>query len=387
MNEALRETIPGALSFDAHVCADASRRRRNPLQASSVTISIDVTVRDAAYGDGASNSAIADGAQSAIIESATSGELSIAIVNAAVAGDPTTPLLPIEVSMSLPPTPVPTPTPTPEPTRPDRDIAALWLKVSLISLAVSTLGIVAFSVYISCQFGDKPKFYRGKIKAVLEGDNEFVIVFEGFVGDEKEENVAREDVKLVGKTSFTINTRAILAKCFPHSFPAEVEAIKTAEQDGLIQGADVNARKDLPNYQPIKFGNISTIAISWVDQVSDFLFGMTLLAFTPSQNAGNLQIMQILGAASLVWFFVCCVYNKVQLDRIRKENKVDTQFESDHAGLCVCAARIAAIRTASRNPSVSSQVRHNANPDARLPRPIDCLPMDGRKRKASLVPI
>ena len=77
---------------------------------------------------------------------------------------------------------------------------------------------------------------------------------------------------------------------------------------------------------------------------------MTLLAFTPSQNADNLQIMQIIGAASLVWFFLCCAYNKFQLDRIRKENRVDTQFESDHAGLCVCAARIATIRTPSRNP-------------------------------------
>ena len=108
MNAALLATVPGAVSFAAHECADARRRRRRLLQSSSVTVTTDATVRDAAYDDDASKSEIADGAQSAIAESAASGALGAAIVEQAAALDPTSPLRAVALSATLPPTPAPT---------------------------------------------------------------------------------------------------------------------------------------------------------------------------------------------------------------------------------------------------------------------------------------
>jgi hypothetical protein len=108
VNVALLGTVPGAMAFASHACSDESRRRRRLLQASSVTITTDATVRDAAYGDDASESDIAGGAQSALAESAASGALGAAIVEQAAALDPTSPLRAVALSATLPPTPAPT---------------------------------------------------------------------------------------------------------------------------------------------------------------------------------------------------------------------------------------------------------------------------------------
>ena len=73
--EAVQEQITLRSGARHHACADARRRHRRLLQSSSVTVTTDATVRDAAYDDDASKSEIADGAQSAIAESAASGAL------------------------------------------------------------------------------------------------------------------------------------------------------------------------------------------------------------------------------------------------------------------------------------------------------------------------
>merc|ERR1712185_267363 len=103
VNAALLATVPGAVSFAAHACADARRRRRRLLQASSVTVTTDATVRDAAYGDVTSDSDIADAATSAVADAAASGELSAAIIEHAAALDSTSPLRAVALSATLPP--------------------------------------------------------------------------------------------------------------------------------------------------------------------------------------------------------------------------------------------------------------------------------------------
>ena len=146
MNEALRPTIPGAMAFASHTCVDASRRRRRLLQASSVTVTTDATVRDAAYGDDASKSDIAGGAQSAVTESSASGTLGAAIANAAAALDPTSPLRAVTLSATLPPTPMPT---TPAPTTGDEDEGAA-ISPSLVFTGVSVaLGVVVILVGVA----------------------------------------------------------------------------------------------------------------------------------------------------------------------------------------------------------------------------------------------
>ena len=225
VNDALLLTILGAKSFASHECADAaSRRRRRLLQASSVTITTDATVRDAAYGDGTSKSDIADEAQSAVQEAAASGELGAAIVDAASALDPTSPLLGVELSTTLPPTPAPT--------RVDNNA---WEVGSLSFLALNAVCIVGFSVYMKR----------------------------------------------------TVGTSAITN------------------------------------------GNIVAISLGWIDQVSDLLFGVELVAFTPEGGG----FVQILGVLALVWFVGTAVYNYVMWQRIMKANQFDKALVGEHAEL------------------------------------------------------
>ena len=151
MNDALSSTVPGALAFATHACADASRRRRRLLQASSIIVTTDATVRDAAYADGASKSDIADGAQSAVAESAASGALGAAIIDAAAALDPTSPLRAVTLSVTLPPTPTPTLAPSSALEVDDDDDSAQsvvqWVVIAVV-LLVLAIGIasVAFMV-------------------------------------------------------------------------------------------------------------------------------------------------------------------------------------------------------------------------------------------------
>ena len=107
VNDALYSIIPGAVSFASHACADAGRRRRRPLQASSITITTDATVRDVAYGDDASKSDIVGGATSAVADAAASGALDEAIVERVATLDSTSPLRAVAMSVTLPPTPAP----------------------------------------------------------------------------------------------------------------------------------------------------------------------------------------------------------------------------------------------------------------------------------------
>jgi hypothetical protein len=69
--------------------------------------------------------------------------------------------------------------------------------------------------------------------------------------------------------------------------------------------------------QEITRGNITAISLGWIDQISDFLFGVELLLFTPAGGAA----VRLIGAVSLVWFVATAAFNYVMWRRILKDEK------------------------------------------------------------------
>ena len=76
-------------------------------------------------------------------------------------------------------------------------------------------------------------------------------------------------------------------------------------------------------------GNIVAISLGWIDQISDMLFGVELVAFTPEGG----EIVQIIGVVALVWFVGTAVYNHVMWQRIMKVNQYDKALVGEHAEL------------------------------------------------------
>jgi hypothetical protein len=69
--------------------------------------------------------------------------------------------------------------------------------------------------------------------------------------------------------------------------------------------------------QEITRGNIIAITLGWIDQISDFLFGVELLLFTPEGGA----IVRAIGAVALVWFALTALFNYVMWQRILKDEQ------------------------------------------------------------------
>ena len=110
VNSALASTLVGEVAFAEHACADSDARRRRLLE-TSITVSVDVSVRDAAFG-GASKAEIADSVQSTLAASVASGDLQDLITLNAAQLDPSSPLLFVtSMSATAPPTMSPTPAP------------------------------------------------------------------------------------------------------------------------------------------------------------------------------------------------------------------------------------------------------------------------------------
>ena len=108
VNSALASTLVGEVAFAEHACADSDARRRRLLE-TSITVSVDVSVRDAAFG-GASKAEIADSVQSTLAASVASGDLQELIALNAAQLDPSAPLLFVtSMSATAPPTMSPTP--------------------------------------------------------------------------------------------------------------------------------------------------------------------------------------------------------------------------------------------------------------------------------------
>jgi len=108
VNSALASTLVGEVAFAEHACADSDARRRRLLE-TSITVSVDVSVRDAAFG-GASKAEIADSVQSTLAASVASGDLQELIALNAAQLDPSSPLLFVtSMSATAPPTMSPTP--------------------------------------------------------------------------------------------------------------------------------------------------------------------------------------------------------------------------------------------------------------------------------------
>ena len=108
VNSALASTLVGEVAFAEHACADSDARRRRLLE-TSITVSVDVSVRDAAFG-GASKAEIADSVQSTLAASVASGDLQELIALNAAQLDPSSPLLFVtSMSATVPPTMSPTP--------------------------------------------------------------------------------------------------------------------------------------------------------------------------------------------------------------------------------------------------------------------------------------
>ena len=108
VNSALASTLVGEAAFAEHECADSDARRRRLLE-TSITVSVDVSVRDAAFG-GASKAEIADSVQSTLAASVASGDLQELIALNAAQLDPSSPLLFVtSMSATAPPTMSPTP--------------------------------------------------------------------------------------------------------------------------------------------------------------------------------------------------------------------------------------------------------------------------------------
>ena len=158
VNAALAETVSGALAFSEHTCARAARpvaseppsrrRRRRRLGASdSVLITVDVTVRAAAYGS-KSESEIADDVRSAVSLTASRGTLTATLEAKAAERDASSPLAAATVS------------PT------DDDGGGVERTVSSAGVDGSVVGIiVAVSLGLVAATGGAA-FYYGKKKGV-----------------------------------------------------------------------------------------------------------------------------------------------------------------------------------------------------------------------------
>ena len=108
VNSALASTLVGEVAFAEHACADSDARRRRLLE-TSITVSVDVSVRDAAFG-GASKAEIADSVQSTLAASVASGDLQELITLNVAQLDPSSPLRFVSsISATAPPTMSPTP--------------------------------------------------------------------------------------------------------------------------------------------------------------------------------------------------------------------------------------------------------------------------------------
>ena len=155
VNEALRATVSGVVAFSAHTCAaiagpvasePSSRRRRRLGASDSVLITMDVTVRAAAYGS-MSESEISEDVQSTISLTASKGTLTTTLKEKAAERDATSPLVAATVS------------PTDEGSSTTKKVTSAGVDGSVVGIILAvSLGLVAAT--------GGAAFYYGKKKGV-----------------------------------------------------------------------------------------------------------------------------------------------------------------------------------------------------------------------------
>ena len=145
VNEAMWVIITGLKSISQHTCTDVAGARRRRLLTDAVNIDLEVTVRDAAFGE-SSKAEIIQSVQDDLAISVVSGDFSTLIADAAAALDSSSPLLTVLISETLAPTLAPTSAPSfaPSfaPTVNDGDDTAQAMIWVVIAIAVLVIVIV-----------------------------------------------------------------------------------------------------------------------------------------------------------------------------------------------------------------------------------------------------
>ena len=145
VNEAMWVILTGLKSISQHTCTDVAGARRRRLLADAVNIDLEVTVRDAAFGE-SSKAEIIQSVQDDLAISVVSGDFSTLIADAAAALDSSSPLLTVLISETLAPTLAPTSAPSfaPSfaPTVNDGDDTAQAMIWVVIAIAVLVIVIV-----------------------------------------------------------------------------------------------------------------------------------------------------------------------------------------------------------------------------------------------------
>ena len=145
VNEAMWVILTGLKLISQHTCTDVAVARRRRLLADAVNIDLEVTVRDAAFGE-SSKAEIIQSVQDDLAISAASGDFSTLVADAAAALDSSSPLLTVLISETLAPTLAPTSAPSfaPSfaPTVNDGDDTAQAMIYVVIAIAVLVIVIV-----------------------------------------------------------------------------------------------------------------------------------------------------------------------------------------------------------------------------------------------------
>ena len=145
VNEAMWVILTGLKSISQHTCTDVTGARRRRLLADAVNIDLEVTVRDAAFGE-SSKAEIIQSVQDDLAISVVSGDFSTLIADAAAALDSSSPLLTVLISETLAPTLAPTSAPSfapsSAPTVNDGDDTAQAMIWVVIAIAVLVIVIV-----------------------------------------------------------------------------------------------------------------------------------------------------------------------------------------------------------------------------------------------------
>ena len=183
VNEALRGTISGAISFTAHACTDAGGdadggRRQLSTSSDALMVGTDATVRNAAYsGSAVSKDDIVNSAQSTLADSVATGALGDAIIDAIATLDPLSPLRAAEFSATMPPSSSPSfsatipPSslyPSSSPTSPPQ-ISEGWENSAIAITLINLVLIIGFCLYMRHTLGNNDRLSYMNLLAIVLG--------------------------------------------------------------------------------------------------------------------------------------------------------------------------------------------------------------------------
>ena len=129
-------------------------------------------------------------------------------------------------------------------------------------------------------------------------------------------------ISVTGVDSPTVSVSQATAQPAPNdngSWEALSLSILVVNAIGIVAFSLYMRQKLTQAGRPVSFGNVVAISLGWIDQVSDFLFGVELIGFTTNASAA----VKAIGAVSLFWFVATSVFNYVQWQKIVKENEYD----------------------------------------------------------------